>query len=230
MTKTIKHENILKPRPERGETGYNYFQFICRGCNMQYRKNIWNGFVSSMSDMINWVIDNSYLTLEEEPSNSYDPNAIMVVCRGEFFGTVGYVGKEYTAEIKSILDKCVSYRVDMLDKSQAGGKEITLVLTWKGDGDGGDNPLDEKLLRKELGLPVTKKLRYMKRKVSGNFLGYEPIDVIDFKIIDTYMPSGTHCLEITLINGTEIRILAPFFVHMQKSSFEKDMAKALDEE
>lgn len=84
----------------------------------------------------------------------------------------------------------------------------------------------EKNLRKELGLPITKALRYMKRIVGG----YESIGVTDFKIIETYEPSGTHSLEVGLANGETVRVLAPFFAHMQKSSFEKDMAKAPEED
>lgn len=130
MGKTIKHTNMLKPNPGINQKGYRYFEFLCRGCTIKYRKQIWAGFVSSMDDPINKAIDNSYLTLEEEPSNEYDPNAVMVVCRGEFFGTVGYVGKEFTADVKDILAKCVEYRVDMLNEKYAGEKEIRLLLTW----------------------------------------------------------------------------------------------------
>lgn len=225
MGETIKHENILKSRPKDGEEGLHYLQFMCRGCTMMNRKNLWHGFTSSIAGKANWEIDNSYLSLEEEPSNIYDPNAIMVVCRGEFFGTVGYVGKEYTTEIKEILNKCISYRIDMVDESMAGEKEIALILTWKGDGTSGENPLAEKNLRKELGLPITKTLRYMKKKLGG----YEEFEVSSLKIVDTYMPSGTHSLMITLANGEKVRILAPFFAHMQKSSFERDMEKIPEE-
>ena len=90
--------------------------------------------------------------------------------------------------------------------------------------------MENKDLRRKLGLPVTKKLRYMKRKVSGRILGWEPIEVIDFKIVDTYMPSGTNSLEVTLVDGSSVRILAPFFAHMQKPSFEKDMEILPEEE
>ncbi len=108
----------------------NYFEFICRGCTMRGRERIWSGYLSSIASEFNRQIDNSYLTLVEEPSNSYDPNAVMVVCRGEFFGTVGYVGKEFTHDVKEILKKCNSYRVDMFDETNGIQSQILLLITW----------------------------------------------------------------------------------------------------
>lgn len=130
--KTIKHGNMLQPNPGLDQPGYNYFRFVCRGCTIkESRKDTWDGFVASMAnDPINQSIDNSYLTLEEEPGNAYDPNAVQVVCRGEFFGTMGYVGREFCLQVKEILSKCKSYRVDMADWSQGGQKEVSLILTW----------------------------------------------------------------------------------------------------
>ncbi|MBR4020309.1 MAG: HIRAN domain-containing protein [Firmicutes bacterium] len=98
---------------------------------MRNRKNLWNGYTSSISGELNRNIDNSYLTLEEEPENPYDKNAIRVVCRGEFYGTVGYVGREYALQVKEILKTCQCYRVDMVDEAQAGEREVKLVLVWK---------------------------------------------------------------------------------------------------
>ena len=131
MKKTIKHNNMLQPNPGPGADGYQYFQFIGRGCTMRNREEIWKGFRSSIWDQFNRDLDNSYLSLEEEPGNTYDPNAIQVVCRGEFFGTMGYVGKEFTAKVKEILDTCASYRVDMVDEEEVGRREVNLLLTWK---------------------------------------------------------------------------------------------------
>lgn len=131
MGKTIKHGNMLQPNPGIDAAGYGRKQFPCRGCTMRNREEIWRGFVSSISEPYNRKCDNSYLTLEEEPSNPYDPNAVMVVCRGEFFGTVGYVAKEHAAEIKDILSRCSVYRVDMLDENEAGQKSVMLMLTWR---------------------------------------------------------------------------------------------------
>lgn len=124
--KNKSHNNIMgrKEKPEQS------MEIICRGCTMRGREDIWQGFVSSIADKLNREIDNSYLVFEEEPSNQYDPNAIMVVCRGEFFGTVGYVGKEYTGTVKEILDKCSSYRIDMKNEEDVGKREICLVVSW----------------------------------------------------------------------------------------------------
>ena len=131
MAKFVKHRNMLQPNPGLNQEGYEYFRFVCRGCTMRGREDVWTGFVSSIWDDLNRSIDNSYLSLEEEPTNRYDPNAVQVVCRGEFFGTVGYVGKEFTPDVKEILGKCSAYRVDMIDENEAGQKEVRLLLTWK---------------------------------------------------------------------------------------------------
>ena len=82
---------------------------------------------------------------------------------------------------------------------------------------------EEYALRKEVGLPVTKALRYMEHTMTGE---YEEIPVIAWSIADQYFPSGMHSLSVTLQGGEVIRILAPFFVHMQKPSFVNDMRKA----
>lgn len=131
-SKEIKHENMLRPNPGLQQAGYRYYPFLCRGCTIgQYRLNTWRGFISSISGPMDRQIDNSYLSLVEEPGNPYDPNAIRVVCRGEFFGTVGYVDREFTAKVKEILDECISYRVDMVDENEVGQKNVHLILTWK---------------------------------------------------------------------------------------------------
>ena len=126
MIKTIKHKNIMKYMDKRDKS----FEFICRGCSMRNRHYIWESFVGSISDWLNRQINNSYLTFEEEPDNDYDPNAIMIVCRGEHFGTCGYVGKEYTLRIKEILKNCYKYRIDMVDETEVGNKEIRLIVSW----------------------------------------------------------------------------------------------------
>lgn len=237
MGKTINHHNMLQPNPGKGKSGYNYFEFICRGCSLSFRKNIWYGFTSSLNDPLNRSQDNSYLMLVEELDNKYDPNAIMILCRGEFFGTVGYVGREFTSQVKEILKECFDYRVDMVDESKVGEKEIPLLLTWETFeqhkfNEKRKNKLlklsdEEKTLRKELQLPVTKPLRYMRRLSN---LDYEEVEVSDYRIVNTYMPSGTHSLDIVLETGENVRILAPFFSHMQKPFFVEDMIKDAENE
>lgn len=78
---------------------------------------------------------------------------------------------------------------------------------------------EEKELRKELGLPIRRPLRYMEKIA----VGYKTRLVSEICVIERYKPSNTASLEITLENEEKIRILSPFFVSMQKRSFEKDM-------
>lgn len=126
MNKKIKHENLLRPNPGQNKSGYSYFEFICRAGNV--RRNVWNSFISSQ---INKNTDNSYLMLVEEPSNKCDPNAVMILCRGAFWGNVGYVGREYTVKVKEILKDCFDYRVDVIDESKLEESEVPLLLTWE---------------------------------------------------------------------------------------------------
>lgn len=108
----------------------NTFIFPCRGCTYKGREMKWHNFASSISDERNRQIDNSYLTLKAEPNNPVDPNAIQVLIRGEFYGTAGYVGREFTKEIKEIMKKSKWYRVDMQDENDIGKSVIPLVLSW----------------------------------------------------------------------------------------------------
>ena len=119
-------KSIMRPNEEKT----NSLEIVCRGCTMFGRERIWHGYCGSIWDHHNWEINNSYLTFEEEPNNKYDKNAVKVVCRGEFFGTIGYVGREFTKQVKRILHNCERYRVEMKDK-EGIGKEIRLIVYWK---------------------------------------------------------------------------------------------------
>jgi len=236
MNKIIKHNNMLRPNPGINQNGYNYYKFICRGCSMNKRRYRWIEFTNSISSFFNKELDNSYLTFEEEPENKYDSNAIRVVCRGEMFGELGYVGREFTLDVKKILKECISYRIDMLNICEAGQNEIPLIITWKPlnvqvdlqEEQGNSSKIndEEKEMRKKLQLPITKPLRYMKK---CGYSKYEEIMVKEYCIKDTYMPSGTKSLEVILVTGEKIRVLAPFFAHMQKDSFVEDVFNEIRE-
>lgn len=127
--KNKRHNNILAYN-EKENSNVNTFQFECRGCQMRGRGNLWEGFVSSINNNGYMQYDNSYIVFEEEPNNEYDPNAIKVIVRGEFFGTAGYVGKEYTKHVKEILNKAKFYRIDMKFESDYYKRSIPLVISW----------------------------------------------------------------------------------------------------
>ena len=81
------------------------------------------------------------------------------------------------------------------------------------------NDKDTKELRKQLGLPTTKDLRYFYREN----VSWVEAKVINYEIVDTYQPSGTCSLMITLSNNDRVRILADYFSDMQKSTFLNDI-------
>ena len=57
------------------------------------------------------------------------------------------------------------------------------------------NENDTKELRKEIGLPVTKGVIYWGKEVSGVWKKY---NVVDYKIVASYEPSGSKSILITL--------------------------------
>lgn len=73
---------------------------------------------------------------------------------------------------------------------------------------------DTRELRKEIGLPITKELQYVEgySEYSNSVTVHK---VISYEIVDTYMPSGTHSLLVTLANGEKVRILGDYFAEMQ---------------
>ena len=85
---------------------------------------------------------------------------------------------------------------------------------------------EERLRRKDLGLPVTKALRYMRNTVGG----YVEKAVKDYEIEETLEPSGTRVLLVTLEDGEQRRVLSSYFVDMQKPSFVEDVSKVDFEE
>ena len=80
------------------------------------------------------------------------------------------------------------------------------------------NENDTKELRKEIGLPVTKGVIYWSKEVSGVWKKY---NVVDYKIVASYEPSGSKSILITLENESQIRILSDYLVDMQKASLLK---------
>ena len=85
---------------------------------------------------------------------------------------------------------------------------------------------EERLRRKDLGLPVTKALRYMLSSAKG----YVEKAVKDYEVEETLEPSGTRVLLVTLEDGEQRRVLSSYFVDMQKPSFVEDVSKVNFEE
>lgn len=120
-----KHLNIL-PVDKRSEEN-NSLIVICRGSWVGRREEKLHSFLSSCQ---HGKDDNSYLFFEDEPTNEYDPNAIMIVSGGEIFGTVGYVAREQTIDIKKILKKAYAYRIDIINENEIGSKNLRLHMEW----------------------------------------------------------------------------------------------------
>ena len=80
---------------------------------------------------------------------------------------------------------------------------------------------DEKLVRKAIGLPVTKQLVYYKDKTDEKSV----VNINKYQLIEMYdITEKWYTVEITLIDGTVVRIHSGYLIEMQKPSFIADMA------
>lgn len=80
---------------------------------------------------------------------------------------------------------------------------------------------DTKDMRRALGLPIFKPLRYMKRV--GEV--WQEIPITSYEAVDIYMPSETYSILLTLENNDTVQILQSYFSEMQKPSFVDDVKK-----
>lgn len=76
---------------------------------------------------------NSYVELQAEPENAHDANAIKVLIRGEAFGTLGYVGREFTDDVRRYADeKCKhlgDLAVEVVNPDDFGKGEIAVAIS-----------------------------------------------------------------------------------------------------
>ena len=77
-----------------------------------------------------------------------------------------------------------------------------------------------------MALPLTKELKFLFRQG----IDICEMKVLSYEVANTYMPSETHSLKLSLENGEEVRVLAPFFSEMQKPAFKRNMKKFFCEE
>ena len=68
-----------------------------------------------------------------EPGNRYDPNAIAALNRGEAYGTLGYVGREFTDAVRELVaHKGVMVRnlhVEVVDLADFGDHEVIVRVS-----------------------------------------------------------------------------------------------------
>lgn len=100
-------------------------------------------------------------------------------------------------------------------------KEGVVVLDTESVYSGSDNIDDsEKLVRKAVGLPVTKQLIYYKDKTDAE----SAVNLKKYQIITMYdITERWYTIEITLEDDTSVRIHSGYLIEMQKPSFVADM-------
>ena len=87
--------------------------------------------------------------------------------------------------------------------------------------DGGEKPSsEERLIRKAVGLPVTKQLVYYKDTLNPNSV----VNVQSYKLIEMYqITERWFVVEVNIENEDTKRIHSTFLAEMQKPSFVADM-------
>lgn len=88
---------------------------------------------------------------------------------------------------------------------------------------GKENPsAEEKLVRKAIGLPITKQLIYYVDKRDSK----SAVNVMQYQLVEMYnITERWYTIEITAETGIVIRIHSLHLIEMQKPSFVTDMAK-----
>lgn len=76
---------------------------------------------------------NSHIELQAEPENAYDAKAIKVLCRGEAVGTLGYVGREFTDDVRCYADEKGKHLrdlvVEVVNPDDFGKAVITVAIS-----------------------------------------------------------------------------------------------------
>lgn len=80
---------------------------------------------------VNEVEEGTVLTLQREPSNPYDENAIKVLSPDPDAIHIGYVAKEIAAEIAPVMDSGVVLTAKVNGRMSA--KMITILISEAGD-------------------------------------------------------------------------------------------------
>ena len=94
----------------RGGVVINTLRVPLRWGKSQQKKERYESYLSSYLNTVG-DRDNSWLTLVKEDDNPYDRNAVRVMSKGEVFGDVGYIGKEYAERVRAIIDEADKYYV-----------------------------------------------------------------------------------------------------------------------
>lgn len=100
-----------------------------------------------------------------------------------------------------------------------GSEQVNLSPEAMYSGEENPGP-EERMIRKAVGLPVTKQLVYYKDTLNTNSVE----NVISYKLIDMFqITERWFVVEVTLENGETRRIHSAFLAEMQKPSFIADM-------
>lgn len=79
----------------------------CRFGSVQsgYRRELLDSYWTSNAGDVSK--DNSWIELKREPDNDVDPNAIQVWVKGEHYGQLGYIGRQYCESVMAIIEHVI---------------------------------------------------------------------------------------------------------------------------
>lgn len=118
--------NRSRKKEDKENEDDNTITFTVRGCNRNQHRDILWGQIADKQKNEEF---NSYIQLKREPKNKFDPNAVLVLCRGEFYGTLGYIAREETYKYREILEQGKEIEeVLMANTNDVGNKEIQIVV------------------------------------------------------------------------------------------------------
>ncbi len=85
---------------------------------------------------------------------------------------------------------------------------------------------DEKVIRKTIGLPITKQLVYYPDKRDEKSV----VDIEKYQIVEIHKETSTwYLIEITTKTGLVVRLHSSYLIEMQKPSFIADMVAQLSQ-
>lgn len=125
-----RYEPTLKPDISDRPTKKKYLR--CLGCDVMGRRGMWKDLISELRNNKRYGKDiqsNLYFRVEESGNRSTE--SLHVHVEGpQLHGQMGYLTREDTSSVLSILKDGCEFRLDVADYNRVGEREIPLVMTY----------------------------------------------------------------------------------------------------
>ena len=115
--------NVMNPYTK----GKQNIEITCTGCNQKISTDTWQNIILSLEGTKKTSRGKSFFVFEEDECLL---NEMQIVCRGEFFGTIGLVLQEDVEKVRKILSKCKEYRIELAENEEVGQEKMRLIIYW----------------------------------------------------------------------------------------------------